>query len=340
MRGKGSKILRKLSKGKKKGGDWHVDLKLGSDDSVQLGDKENECGNNALDLSPSKDLLPLKHERGVEKEEDGMIKARYDAVGEETREMSLEGGHEFEGIGLSRDVADQLVYAAIDERGMKMLQMEERLKEMSMQIAKIRKEKGDVTSEESGNNAGDLKESVERLDGLVQQVLQLNMLSKSDDMKRFEALSDSIAGIMNEHAVLRNSCHVLYQQVGGLLDRVCVLERNASVLSEVTASEQGEEQNDDVWSIPAVKADLKKLLQDVQYQKQLQKSDDVQGQSNHIMGVFGVFRAIVGAFVHHRAVRHVLVPLLAAVCVQRVSSRPSSSRVNKAESGFLALARS
>ena len=57
----------------------------------------------------------------------------------------------------------------------------------------------------------DFKESLERMDGLVQQVLQLNMGSKTDDVKRFEALSDSIAGILNEHEVLRNTCHVLHQ---------------------------------------------------------------------------------------------------------------------------------
>eukprot|EP00890_Picochlorum_soloecismus_P003732 jgi/Picsp_1/435/NSC_00433-R1_---NA--- len=333
MRGKGSSILRKLSssKGKKQGGDDVIAAtRL---DNAKLGDKENECG-NMVDRY-SKDL---KQVHG--KEEEGMIKARYEAGGEiqGTRVLLSERDFAQDYEHMSQDVADRLVYAAIDERGMKILRMEERLEELSLQIGKIVKGRGGITSDKSGINEEDctvdhdaLKESMERLDGLVQQVLQLNMLSKSDDMKRFEALSHSIAGIVNDNEVLRNTCHVLHQQVGALLDRVCVLERNASVLSEAADStdEQVDEQIDDVWSIPAVKADLKRLLKDVQSQKQSPRTkDDANGQSDHIMGVFGVCRAVLGAFVHHGAVRHLLMPLLAAVCVQRVSSRPSSSRVN------------
>jgi hypothetical protein len=339
---RGSSILRKLSnsKGKKSGADANLSsdetarLKSSNNNNVEeMGDKENESGN--MGDRYSKDVLSIKQEqKKVVEDEDGMIKARYDVAEQDTGELLVEtrdfvaDDDEYETrIGLSKDVAERLVYAAIDSRGMKMLQMEERLEKMGLQIAKIMKEKGDnVTNEKSTTNNTALEESVERLDGLVQQVLQLNLLSKSDDMKRFEALSHSIAGIMNEHEVLRNTCHVLHQQVGTLLDRVCVLERNDS---------NGEQHDEDVWSIPAVKADLKRLLKDVQYQKEMQMTDDVakrrQSNDHHgIMGIFGVFRALLGAVVHHGAVKHVLVPLLAAVCVQRVSSRPyNSSKMNK-----------
>ena len=357
MRGKGSSILRKLSnsKGKKSG----ADANLSSDETARLnnknnnnveemGDKENESGN--MGDRYSKDVLSIKQEqKKVVEDEDGMIKARYDTVEQDTGELLVAMERDFcadddyeTQIGLSKDVAERLVYAAIDSRGMKMLQMEERLEKMALQIAKIMKEKGDnVTNEKSTTNNTALEESVERLDGLVQQVLQLNLLSKSDDMKRFEALSHSIADIMNEHEVLRNTCHVLHQQVGTLLDRVCVLERNASVLlSGEAVDSTGEQHEEDVWSIPAVKADLKRLLKDVQYQKEMQMTDDgaKRRQSNDthgIMGIFGVFRALLGAVVHHGAVKHVLVPLLAAVCAQRVSSRPynSSKMNNKISSG-------
>ena len=355
MRGKGSSILRKLSnsKGKKSG----ADANLSSDETArlnnnveELGDKENESGN--MGDRYCKDVLSIKQEqKKVVEDEDGMIKARYDTVEQDTGELLVAMERDFcadddyeAQIGLSNDAAERLVYAAIDSRGMKMLQMEERLEEMALQIAKIMEEKGDNMANEKSTTGGHaLEENIERLDGLVQQVLQLNMLSKSDDMKRFEALSHSIAGIMNEHEVLRNTCHVLHQQVGMLLDRVCVLERNASVLlsSEAVDSIGEQHGDDDVWSIPAVKADLKRLLKDVQYQKDMQMTgnDEKNRQRNTkdhgIMGIFGVFRALLGAVVHHGAVKHVLGPLLVAVCVQRVSSRPyhCSKMNNKISSG-------
>lgn len=205
--------------------------------------------------------------------------------------------------------SDGLIQAAIHEREKKLMVMEQRLQQLSEQVSMLTHASpgGDLLTQDDAaeKETREITGRLDILDGLVNSLMQVNVVAKTDEVRKMDALVKDIKQLSEANAVVTRSCKVLYQQLESALDRICVLE--AHVMTE----NDGEDHLA-VSNIRKIKSDVARIIQEAH------GSESSKISNGHSIGdLMAWLQKNCGKLVGSKRFKSIVVPALCLLLLHR-----------------------